>query len=477
MISKGESQKIEFKESLKLKDEIGKVTSAFANTNPGKIFIGIKDSGEIIGVQIGKRTLENLANYLKRNTDPQIYPLMNVEIIKGKELVVVDVKESKEKPVFFKGTAYKRIGRSSHELVSSEIRKLAKESGYEKTYWDEQICERATVKDIDTERMKWFLQKAKTKRNYPLDEDTPLTDALIHLDLLGDEKLTNAALLLFGKNPQSFFLQAEVKCLHFHGTEVGKPFGTYHIYKSSIFQQVDNALDFVLARLKRPVIAEPGKPTTKRPYEIPEFVVREALVNATAHRDYYSTASVQVMVFADRVEIWNPGHLPAQLTLDDLKKSHPSIPLNPLIAESLYLTKYIEKAGSGTIEMIKQCRENSLPEPEFEQKMGSFITTIWRDVYTDKYLGRFELNERQRRTIKYMKQHVRITSGEYQKMFNVSRQTVNRDTSKLIDYGLIERKGRGKETYYALRHKYVTNTSLTVTENSSVENKKILGKE
>ncbi len=321
--------------------------------------------------------------------------------------------------------------------------------------------------------MRWFLQTAKAKRNYPLDEDTPLADALIHLDLSCDGKLTNAAILLFGKNPQKFFLQAEVKCLHFHGTEVEKPFETYHIYKDSIFQQVDNTLDFVLTRLKRPVIAEPGKLTTKRPYELPEFVVREALVNATAHRDYCSTASVQVMVFADRVEIWNPGHLPPQLALDDLKKPHPSIPLNPLIAESLYLTRYIEKAGSGTIEMIKQCRENSLPEPEFEQKMGSFVTTLWRDVYTDKYLERFELNERQRRTIKYMKQHVRITSGEYQKMFNVSRQTVNRDTSKLINYGLIERKGRGKETYYVLRHKYVTNTSLTVTENSSVENQKI----
>jgi len=149
MIPTRESQKIEFKESLKLKDKIGKAVSAFANTNSGKIFLGINDSGEIRGVQIGKRTLEELANYIKRNTDPQIYPPMNVKTFKGKEIIVVAIKESKEKPVFFKGKAYKRVGRSSHQLVSSEIRKLAKESGYEKTYWDEQICEGASLEDID----------------------------------------------------------------------------------------------------------------------------------------------------------------------------------------------------------------------------------------------------------------------------------------------------------------------------------------
>lgn len=456
IIEKGESQKTEFK--LKVDESLGKSICAFANTNDGIILVGVSDKGKIKGVK--EKHEEKLAN-LAHTCKPSVYPKIEKFRFNDKVIFLVKVKKS-DQTHSFKNVAYRRIGTHDKPLSPEEVIEFAKSSG--KIRWDEQVCEGATIEDIDAGRVKWFLQTAKAKRNYPIDKDTPLTEALTHLDLLYDEKLTNTAVLLFGKNPQKFFLQAEVKCLHFHGTEVEKPFETYHIYKGNIFQQVDDALDFVLTRLKRPVIPEKGKPTTERPYEIPEFVVREALVNATAHRNYYSTASVQVMIFADRIEIWNPGQLPPQLTLDDLRKPHPSIPINPLISEQLYLTKYIEKAGSGTIEMIKECRENNLPEPEFDQRMGNFVTTIWRDIYTDRYLDKFELNERQRKIIKYIKEHDRVTSGECQKLFGVSRQTVNRDMSKLIEYELVERKGKGKETYYVLRHKCVTNASQSVME-------------
>lgn len=113
-------------------------------------------------------------------------------------------------------------------------------------------------------------------------------DIFTHLNLLNSGKLTNAAVLLFGENPHKYFLQSEIKCLHLHGTEIEKPFDSYHIYKGTIFDQIDNALGFVLDRLKRPVIPEPGKAATLRPFEIPEFVIREAIVNAVAHRDYNS---------------------------------------------------------------------------------------------------------------------------------------------------------------------------------------------
>ncbi len=92
LIEKGENQEVEFKESLKLEDEIGQEVSAFSNTNSGKIFIGIKDSGEVTGVQIGKNTLENLANYIKRHTDPKIYPSMKVGKVDGKETLLLEVK-------------------------------------------------------------------------------------------------------------------------------------------------------------------------------------------------------------------------------------------------------------------------------------------------------------------------------------------------------------------------------------------------
>ena len=113
-------------------------------------------------------------------------------------------------------------------------------------------------------------------------------------------------------------------------------------------------------------------------YELPRLAVAEAIVNAVAHRDYASNASVQVMLFADRLEVWNPGQLPPSLTPEALRAPHASIPHNPLIAEPLFLTRYVEKAGTGILDMIGLCEEANLPTPEFRQESGQFIQTLWR---------------------------------------------------------------------------------------------------
>ncbi|MBI5307585.1 MAG: hypothetical protein HZB37_04410 [Planctomycetes bacterium] len=271
------------------------------------------------------------------------------------------------------------------------------------------------------------------------------------LNLLKSGKLTNAAVLLFGKEPHKYFLQAEVKCLHLHGTEIEKPFDSYHIYKGAIFEQIDNALGFVLDRLNRPVIPEPGKAATLRPFEIPEFAVREAIVNAVAHRDYNSSASVQVNVFIDRIEIWNPGKLPPQLTVELLKQPHPSFPQNPLICEPFYLAGYIERAGSGTIEMIKQCRKNNLPEPEFSQKMGHFITVLWKDIFTEKYLSGIGLNERQLKAVNYVKIKGRINNAQYRDITGTSARTALRELRQLTEIGMLDKMGgTGQSAHYAL---------------------------
>jgi predicted HTH transcriptional regulator len=112
-------------------------------------------------------------------------------------------------------------------------------------------------------------------------------------------------------------------------------------------------------------------------YEIPPEVVREAIVNAVAHRDYTSNGSVQVMLFANRLEVWNPGQLPPSLTLEMLRHPHGSVPGNPLLAEPLYLAKYIERMGTGTGDMIARCRKVGLPEPKFALRDG-FVVTVGR---------------------------------------------------------------------------------------------------
>lgn len=165
---------------------------------------------------------------------------------------------------------------------------------------------------------------------------------------------------------------------------------------------------------------------------MPPDVIREAIVNAIAHREYHSNASVEARLFANRLEIWNPGSLPGTLTLDDLRKAHPSVPTNPLIAESLYLTRDIEKAGSGILLMMELCREAGLPEPNYELRAGSFVVTFWRDWLTDEVLSEFNLHEWQMQAIGYLKEHRVITHSIYQSECHVSKRTVSRDLDEML---------------------------------------------
>ena len=243
--------------------------------------------------------------------------------------------------------------------------------------FDAAPCSKASLDALDTEQMRWFIRTARSARAFPLTEGASIEELLVHLNLLNDDKLTNAAMLLFGKSPQRFLISSEVRCAHFHGTEVAKPIPSYQVYKGTAFQLVDQAVDFVLSKIALSVGTRAESVQAPVAYEIPKEVITEAIVNAVAHRDYTSNASVQVMLFTDRIEVLNPGRLPPPLTLEQLRVAHASIPNNPLLAEPLYLTQYIERMGTGTLDMIRRCSDANLSEPEFTDSSG-FKTTIWR---------------------------------------------------------------------------------------------------
>jgi len=237
--------------------------------------------------------------------------------------------------------------------------------------FDASACPRATLKDLSGRKVGDFLARAKAERGYAVGPRTSMQAALKHLNLLDDGQPSNAAVLLFAKEPQRFLITSEVKCLHFHGTEVAKPIPSYHIYKGTVFELVDQAVDFVMSKINRAVGTRAASTQAPVTYELPRLAVTEAIVNAVTHRDYTSNASVQVMLFADRLEVWNPGELPPPLTIESLREPHASIPRNPLIAEPLFLTRYIEKAGTGTLDMIKLCKAAGIPTPIFRRMAAS----------------------------------------------------------------------------------------------------------
>jgi predicted HTH transcriptional regulator len=364
--------------------------------------------------------------------------------------LINEIRDSEEGYVYKR---FKTIPEFKNSVYESLIDFLRERGVVGRERFDSAVCEDARLSDIDHAKVKKFLQIARNRRNFPLTPETPVKDVLVHLNLIKRGKPTNSAILLFGKNPHKFFLQAEVKCIQFPGTEVEKPFSSYHIYDGDLFDQIDKAVAFVLDAIRLPVIQQEHTAQVKRPYEVPVFAIQEAIVNAVAHRDYNTTAGVQVMVFTDRLKIWNSGSLPNQLSIEDLKKPHTSYPNNPLIAGVLYLADYIQKAGSGIPEMVKQCRKQGLPEPEFKTIRGvEFRTILARDIFTESVLEKMGLNERQLKAVKYVKKRGKITNREYREMNNISDEGARIDLKDLVEKGVFLSKGKGRSVHYVLKH-------------------------
>jgi predicted HTH transcriptional regulator len=321
--------------------------------------------------------------------------------------------------------------------------------------FDAAPCRKAAMKDLSAAGMKTFIRDARAARGFPLKTTASGKELLTHLNLLEGDQPTHAAVLLFGKEPQRFLPASEIKCAHFHGTEVAKPIPSYQVYKGTVFSLVDQAVDFVMSKLALSVGTRAESTQVPVAYEIPREVVSEGIVNAVAHRDYTSNGSVQVMLFADRLEIWNPGGLPSSLTLARLRQAHGSVPHNPLLAEPLYLTKYIERMGTGTRDMIRRCRDAGLPEPTFRITDG-FTLIIPRTFKAPKKPRKIELvttpveapvETRVKTPVKILQlleQHPEMTLAEVAATIKKSVSAVERASTKLVKGGRLKYIGPKK---------------------------------
>ena len=302
------------------------------------------------------------------------------------------------------------------ELYASLVDYLEDQGVIQNRPFDERPSRDATLDDIDKATVGNFVRRARFERQFALPEETAMSDVLAHLNLIRDGRPVQAAVLLFSRDPQRFISCAEIRCMHFHGTDVQRPVPFYRVFKGNLFEQADQAENFVLSVVNRSVGTRDKSAQAPVTFEIPPSVVREAIVNALAHRDYSSTATVQVSVFADRVEVSNPGELPAPLTPERLREPHNSIARNSRVCEVLFLARYIEKFGTGTLMMIRDSLAHALPEPDFRQRGGEFVATLGRDWLTPGVLAGMPLNERQRRAIVHVKIAGRITNADYQRM-------------------------------------------------------------
>ena len=303
---------------------------------------------------------------------------------------------------------------------------------------------RASIEDIDTEKIKNFVRLAKSKRGFPLPETSTAEAVLTHLNLYSEGKLTNASILLFGKKPQRFFINSEIRCASFYGTNVEKPIPSYKVFKGDVFELVNQAEEFVLSKLDYAIGTRAESTSIPGAYEIPKEIISEAIVNAVAHRDYTSNGSVQVMLFKDRLEIWNPGTLPLGWTTEKLKKLHRSIPANPLLADPMYLAGYIERLGTGTIDILRLANSVGLKEPEFVED-DEFRAIVYRPETKSDLPAPYDTPYDTPHVTTEVERLIKVLQGEMgrtemQKLLKLTNSKYFRESylQMAVNYGVIE---------------------------------------
>lgn len=372
----GESETVEWKQSLGEWREIVETCAAFATANGGTVYVGISPSSERTGVKIGQGTLEDLANKIKVNTDPPQFPSIEIHGPEQSAEIRIHIEPNPVKPVWAFGRPVKRVGRTNQFLRRDEAQRLLEVSTGRT--WDSLACKDFHARDVSHDAVRDFLDRAGMKKS------TPLGDVMRNLRFGDETRFCNAAVLLFGKFPQRFFVEAKLKCARFiGGSQVD--FLDERTIEGGMLRQLDEAMTFV-TRNTRQALKITGKPQHDVVPEYPEQAVREAIINALCHRNYTEVGTIQVRIHDDRLEVWNPGALPYGLSVAELYRPHASHPRNPLIATALFRTRLIEQWGTGTLRIIEACRPRNI-KVEFEIAMGMFIVRLRQQGMPDSQAG------------------------------------------------------------------------------------------
>ncbi|MBW6517328.1 MAG: helix-turn-helix domain-containing protein [ANME-2 cluster archaeon] len=454
LIKTGESETIEFKE--KFDDRTIESAVAFANTRGGTIFIGVSDQNNIKCIKIGKETLNQWTNQISQSTDPRIIPEIEQIKVSGKTVVAVKIKENPIKPVSTKGKCLKREDSSNRAMSAQEVAQMHLHSTG--MSWDKYPAKDAKLSDIDIEKVKRYIKKAKETGRKKIGDDEEPMPVLEKMKLITQGQPTRAAILLFSKETNKFISQAAIHCGRF---KKGHIVIDDRMIVGTVFEQIDEAMDFIHKNINVEFVMT-GRPEREQKWDYPLEALREALINAVCHRDYTIFSDIEVRIYDDKLIIRSPGFLPYGITLEELYKPHSSTLRNKGLAEVLYDTELIERWGSGIEKIQQHCLEAGLPEPIFEEYQG-FQVVFRKDVYDDEYLHSLNLNERQIKAVMYVKEKGQITNKEYQEICNTSNRTASRDLVNLVSAGLLEQIGiTGKGTVYILRrHKDAKDATKT----------------
>ena len=374
----------------------------------------------------------------------------------SKEYIEIDV-PSYPVGISCKGVYHYRSGSTKQVLTGPALEAfLLRKHG---ATWDNSPMPAFTMDDVDDNVVAVFKKLAAKKGRIDsslLDE--PKEVLLDRLHLVNGNYLTNAAMLLFSKDPERYQLGAFLKVGYFENDADLLYQDEIH---GSLLEQVDKAIELIYLKYMRAKISYEGIQRIER-YFVPEAALREALLNAVCHKQYQSGVPIQISVYEDRLYVANVGSLPEDWTLEKLMNKHTSKPYNPNIAYVFYLAGFIESWGRGVEKICNALRAENLPMPEYTVNPGDIMIKFTgpedriirvTDKVTNRVTGEVTSNvtERERQLLQLLDEDPGYTMPQLAVKMTVSRKTVAGYLKSLKEKGVIERVGTTRSGHWEIR--------------------------
>ena len=373
-IRSGEDSYTEFKERVDNPESLAGEIVAFANTEGGRVLVGVADDGRVVGLSDPAQTSTMLAQICRENVLPAILPLIEAVEVESRPVIVLEVR-GPHKPYRTKGGRYYvRVGPTKQDASPQELLRLVQRAGAFR--FDETPVPGTGVADLDWALFEQYYRsvagEALGARDLTSEETLRGTFVLAECD--GRLCLTVAGLLCFGKYPQRHLYHSRVSALRFTGDEVSETMADTQELNGPLSQLIDGAVSFAVRNTPTTARIEGTKETESPQY--PRAALRELVVNAVAHRDYsVEGAQIRLIIFDHRLELYSPGRLPNTMTLANLRHYN-HIARNPLVVQYLSRLGYMRDFGTGIPRVIRLMREHNGTEPEFEIMGEEFVARL-----------------------------------------------------------------------------------------------------
>ena len=436
-----ENQCIEWKESWK--DDCLQEICAFANAQGGSLFIGIDNTGGVVGIT--EKACRKLTEDLPNKVLSKLGIVVDVNTREKNGATYLEIAVAPAScPVCCDGRYYYRSGSTCQLLTGNALNSfLTRKTGFR---WEDITLDRVDLADLDEESFRSFRTLAlRNRRITPEDAALPRAELLQRLNLVDDDgRLKRAAILLFHRTPERWFAGAWVKIGFFANDADILYQDEVH---GSLIMQAERVIDLIYTKYLRAPITYEGVIRVER-YPFPREAVREALYNALIHSDYSSNVPIQIRVYENRLEISNKAQLPPDWTAETLLSKHVSNPLNPLLAGTFFRAGFVESWGRGIEKICRECTQYGNPSPEYSLS-GFFVTVSFNaeDMpQTTPIAPEVQPQDRQSAILCFLRSNPNATYEQVAQGIGVPERTLYREIARMITSGLIMRDGSTRKT-------------------------------